>query len=142
MSDIVDNVASEIAADISAAIEDAAVAQQESEVVAEQIAAAAMESERGRRLDSFERDLGECLSNQAALSEAVTAMALELQKQQGQLSTLVQLNQSPTLAESEGEDGQRESQEIEIVEVEAPPVEITPPVESVPPVPRKKRRWI
>lgn len=140
-----EKVAEEIAPVIAGAIESANESREHAEDVAEVLADAAMESERGRRIEEVEKDLGECLSNQADLSEAVAALALQTSEMQGQLSTLQALMQPPPPPPSESapEDGQKESPEAEATVVIAPEAEQVAMPEAEPEKPaRKKKRWI
>lgn len=109
---------------------------------AEQIAAAAMESERGQHIEALERRLYEWESNQQAASEAIAALALGMTDLSARVDLLTQQS-LPTPNPQNAVDGQKASQEPEettvlVVEPEAPPV-----VPPVPPEPKKKRhRWI
>lgn len=142
-----EKVGEEIASEITDAIETANERSEQAAEIVEVLTDAALEGERGRRVESLERDMNECLQNQAELSEAVAGMALQLTEMQGQISTLLALGQStaspPVIVESVAEDGQKESREeiqTVIVAPEAEAVEI-PPVQDEKPA-RKKRRWI
>lgn len=149
MGEDAEKVGEEIASVITDAVETANANADEANRVAEVLSDAAMESERGRRIENVERDLGECLSNQAALSEAMAGMALRLEEMTGSLSTLLALRQSQTSPEAtdqnEPEDGRRENPEPEAPEVtviapEAEAVQV-PAVAPEPPA-RKRKRWI
>lgn len=147
MSDPAEQVGEAIASEITDAIDAANERSENAAELVEVLTDAAIEGERGRRVEQLESELGECLSNQAALSEAVAGMALQLTEMQGQISTLLALGQSttsqPAIVESVGEDGQKESREetqTVIVAPEAETVEVPPAQEEKPT--RKKRRWI
>lgn len=135
-----EKVAEEIAPVIAGAIEGANERAEVSADIADAIADAAMEGERGRRIETLERDLGECLSNQAALSEALASLATQQSEMQGALSTLLALQPSPTLQteESGAEDGPRESPAPEMTAAEAPAPE-APMAEAPAPERRKKK---
>jgi hypothetical protein len=131
---------------VGAVVEEAiADAREEEAVVADTaavIAAAAMENERGIRIDTIERRFEEWERNQTDTSEAIAALTLGLTELTGQVSALLILQAPPMQNLPDAEDGPRENQEPEIpvaiVEPEAPQVEA-----PVIPAPRKKKhRWI
>lgn len=139
MNDDPEKVGEEIASEISEAIEAANDQTRDAEIIAEQIAEAAMENERGRRIQDVERDLNECLNNQANLSQAMTQLVLQVEAMSGSLSTLQNLLPA-MINPPEKVDGQKESQELEpevvVIQPEAPEPAI--PVQEEKPRLRKR----
>lgn len=144
MANEAEKVIDEVASDISEAISDANEQTAKAEAVAEEIAEAALEGARGERIRNLEKEMDECLNNQASMAEALTTLALAQERMAGQLSTLLQplpltQDQEP---ESEKEDGQPESQEVqEAIAPEAPEPE-APIQEVAEKVKRQAKRWI
>jgi len=144
MSGDLEQAAEAIASEITDAIEGANAQADASAAVVTAIADAALEGERGRKIETIERDLGECLSNQAALSEAMTAFATTQAEMQGVLSTLLALQPLPTLPTQDQSDaavGLPASPDPE--PAAAPQPEPPPPTSQEAPANRaKKKRWI
>jgi chromosome segregation ATPase len=140
MSDDPEKVGEEIASEISEAIEAANEQTEKAEALAEHIAEAALEAERGRRVETIERDLTECLENQANLSQAMTQLVMQVEQMSGQLSTLQTLLPA-MMSPQEKVDGLRESQEpnLEVViQPEAPEPEMPQVVEKL----RPRKRFL
>lgn len=139
-----EQAAEAIASEITDAIEGANEHADASAAVATAIADAALEGERGRKIETIERDLSECLSNQAALSEAMTTFATAQAEMQGALSTLLALQPLPTLPtpdQSDAAAGLPASPDPE--PAAAPQPEPPPPTNPEAPANRaKKKRWI
>jgi hypothetical protein len=149
MNDPAETVGETVAAEVTAAIETATENADQVKAVAESILEGALATEQARIVRDLEKDVDECLSNQAALSEAVTGMALQMETMSGALSTLQALLPSmvspPTISPSAEADGQPENPEAAVTTVVAETAEIVqaPPetvTESAPA--RRKRNWI
>lgn len=146
--EVAEEVAEAIAEPIAEVIENAAEAQVEAEETAEAIAAAAMESARGQRIETVEREVAACQINLAELrgtleslpnSIALETMAL-MEPMNSRLSAVEAALGSLTLA------GQSQLTPPAL-EAEPVPVEVVEPMETPPapaaeeenPAPRPKR---
>ncbi len=140
MNDVAEQVGEAVASEITDAIAAANEQTQNAEAVADAIADAIIEGERGRRIETLENEMRECLANQSSLSEAMTGIALQLEATTGTLSTLQAL--LPSIAvPRDAEDGPRENQEVPevIVVAEAPEPEAPAPE---PEKPRRRNRFL
>jgi hypothetical protein len=144
MSENVEQAAEIVADAIVSATESANEEAARAEIVADEIAKAAMETERGKRIEQVEKDLGECLANQAAMAEAMQSLMDQQSQMMGSLSTLqslIPLTVSKTEASDAG-DGLRENQEPVIVVTEPEAEPPSPPMPDPPEPKRKKFRLI
>lgn len=143
MSEIENEVASEIAETIETVIVNAEETAQQAAATNEMLVEAAIEGERGERIAAIERRLDEWQNNQEDSNQAIAALSLGMERITGQLEALMSLQstpaQYPTPIPQSEEDGLKESHVEEIV---AEPAAEVPAIPE-PPAPKKKRhRWI
>jgi len=135
-----------IASEITDAIESANERSENAAELVEALTDAAIEGERARRIGEIERDLGECLSNQSEMGQALAGMALQMGEIQGALLTLqallpsIQSPQEPL--PSDAADGPPESPEAEATVIVAPEAETVEAPQEAPKAERKRKRWI
>lgn len=141
---IADAIGEQVANTIETTIENAEVRAEHAAEVNELIIDAALEGERGKRIEALERRLDEWQNNQTETQEAIASIVLGLTELTGKVDLLAAQSipaQPVTPLDQSEVDGQRESRE-EIPEQPEEPVAETPPPQPAPAPKKKKRNWI